>query len=278
MAEGQLIVRWAQSLAPLAEEPLELVSVPRRWHERARDLPGQQITQITTHGKHLLIHLSGGMTIHCHALMYGYWQFGKPGMTLERTERNVRLRLRTANHEAVFYNGPVVELLTEEELMAHERLSALGPDLLHDDFDRDEAWRRAQSYPDRPIGDLILDQTVMAGVGNIYKSEGLFAAGIDPRKPTGQIPKDLFEELCDGLISIMRKNIPGTGEIVTLPFGVDGRGERYWVYRRRTKPCLKCGEPIQMVRQGEYKRTTYFCPSCQKEPARPTSSIGSSCE
>lgn len=96
--------------------------LPRRWADRAATLPGQHLREIQTHGKHLLLHLSEGLSVHCHAMMYGSWQFGKPLMKLRKPEKYVRLRLRTANHEAVFFNGPVVELLTAQELQTHHHI------------------------------------------------------------------------------------------------------------------------------------------------------------
>ena len=106
MAEGHTLVRWAGWLKPLVGEPLEKVELPRRFADRAAGLVGQHVARIETKGKHLLLHLSGGDTIHCHAMMYGSWQVGKPGMKLRKEERVVRVRMRTATREAVFFHGP----------------------------------------------------------------------------------------------------------------------------------------------------------------------------
>lgn len=164
------------------------------------------MTEVSTHGKHLLVHMSGGLTLHCHAMMFGSWQFGRPGAEPRKPEKNVRLRLRTRSHEAIFFNGPVVELLTGEELRSHKRLSALGPDLLHEDFDREEAWRRLSAQPSRPLGDAILDQRIVAGVGNIFKSEGLFVARLDPLALLGAVPRERIYQLWDLLTPMMREN------------------------------------------------------------------------
>jgi DNA-formamidopyrimidine glycosylase len=267
VAEGHSILRWARSLRPLSGEPLEAVQLPQRWAERAAQLPGQLVSRVDTHGKHLLIRLSGSLTIHCHAMMYGSWQFGAPGMPLRKPETNVRLRLRTARREAVFFNGPVVELLTPEELQSHDKLCALGPDLLHENFDRDEAWRRLQRKRQRAIGDAVLDQRLVAGIGNIFKSEGLFVSGIDPLSPVGTLAAEDLERLWQSLIPMMKEAARRSGPIVTLDRGLRRGGQRHWVYRRRGHACFRCGTPIAMVRQGELKRTTYYCPTCQRRRA-----------
>lgn len=264
MAEGHSILRWARSLRSLLGQPLIQVDLPQRWAARAAALPGQYLREIQTHGKHLILHLSGGMSLHCHAMMYGSWQFGKPGMTLRKPEKNVRLRLRTVNHEAVFFNGPVVELLTAEELQAHKRLTTLGPDILHPDFDRDEAWQRLRRAADRPIGDALLDQGIVAGIGNIFKSEGLFLAALDPRAAVELTSRTQVERLWDLLVPVMLANAARSGPVVTLNRNLSRGAERYWAYRRTGRPCFRCNSIIEMVRQGELRRTTYFCGRCQR--------------
>jgi formamidopyrimidine-DNA glycosylase len=268
MAEGHAVVRWARALRPLVHEPLVAVDAPRRWQERARGLVGACIEDIETRGKHLLIHVSTGATIHCHAMQYGSWQVGVPGMPLRKAERYVRLRLRTPTHEAVFFHGPVMEILTADELAAHAALGALGPDLMSDGFDRGEAWRRVQADGARAVGDVVLDQRVVAGIGNIYKSEGLFLAHIDPRRAVDTVERVELERLWDVLIPLMHEGARHPGAITTLPSALRTDGRRTWVYRRRGHPCFRCGAPVEMVRQGELRRATYYCPECQRSGGR----------
>jgi formamidopyrimidine-DNA glycosylase len=215
MAEGHTVVRWAGWLKPLVGEPLELIELPRRWAEQAEALAGQHVASIETRGKHLLLHLSGGDTIHCHAMMYGSWQV------------------------------------------------ALGPDIMSPGFDRDEAWRRLQAAGAREIGDAILDQRLIAGIGNVYKAEGLFLAGIHPQRTARDVPRHEVERLWDVLIPLMNHGVANAPPIVTVPEDLQEQGEMNWVYRRRYKPCLRCEAKVGMVRQGEHNRTTYFCPVCQ---------------
>src|SRR5262249_36027408 len=178
-----------------------------------------KLSRIQTHGKHLLLHLSNSYTIHCHGLMYGSWQVGKRGMKLRKPESRVRLRLTTANHDAVFFNGPVVEFLSKRDFAVHDRLNALGPDILHSDFDREEVWRRLRFHKNlrRSIGDAVLDQNILAGIGNIFKSEGLFLAKIDPRRSVFKIARQEWEHFLDTTQALMQAACKTTGAILTLP-------------------------------------------------------------
>lgn len=263
MAEGHTVIRWAGWLKPLVGQQLEAVELSGRYAERARALTGQHVGRIQTRGKHLLLHLSGGETIHCHAMMYGSWQVGRPGMKLRKDKRFVRVRLRTAEQEAVFFHGPVAELLTPDELANHQTLNALGPDIMAPDFDRDEAWRRLQEAGPREVGDAILDQRIIAGIGNVYKAEGLFLAAIHPQRLTSGLSREEVERLWHAVIPLMQDGVTNAPPIVTVPPELQEQGELNWVYRRRYKPCLRCEAKVQMIRQGEPKRATYFCGVCQ---------------
>lgn len=263
MPEGHTIARWASELRPLCGEPLHVVQTAPRWRERAARLVGRHIVRVDTHGKNLLLRISSGTTIRCHAMQYGSWQIGAPGMELRKAQRFIRLRLVTDAHDAVFYHGPVVELLTRRELAAHDDLAALGPDILAPAFDAAEASRRLRAMPERAIGDAILDQRNVAGIGNIYKSEGLFLARIDPRRAVASLADTELARLWEATIPLMREGIAHSGATTTLPAELAGPGRYHWVYRRRGHPCLRCGSKVQMVRQGELGRATYFCAECQ---------------
>lgn len=267
MAEGHAVIRWARALQVLVGEPLTALHLPKRWGERAEGLVGQYLTGIETHGKVLLLHLSGGETLLCHAMQYGSWQIGEAGMELRKEAKYVRLRLVTTRHEAVFYHGPIIELLTPEELALNERLQTLGPDVMAADFDRDEAWARLHlpENIDREIGDLVLDQRIMAGVGNIYKSEGLFLAKINPCRTAREIGRDEIERYWDAVIPLMWQGTESYGPTTTLPAEQQAQhpNEFHWVYRRRGRPCFCCGTAIKRIEQGKLKRATFFCPVCQ---------------
>ncbi len=277
MAEGHSIIRWSRWLAPLVDEPLLQIQAPAKWQALVQKLlagvwPSSPLalSRIHTHGKHLLLHLSNGYTIHCHGLMYGTWQVGKAGMKLRKPEARVRLRLQTAGHDAAFFNGPVVEFLTQQELQGHDRLRALGPDILHANFDRAETWRRLRLRKNmvRSLGDAVLDQTILAGVGNIFKSEGLFLAKLDPRRLVCDVSEKDWNHFLDSTLPLMQAAAKTTGPILTLPpnfrRGRRGRDARNFVYFRVGSSCYLCGRKIQRIIQGEMKRSTYFCATCQK--------------
>jgi endonuclease-8 len=264
MPEGHSVARWARRLRGLVGEPLRALELPDRYDEDRRRLLGQRITAVDTHGKHLLLRLSDRRTLHCHALMVGSWQFGAPGMQLRKPRDRVRLRLATDRFEAVFFNGPVVELLDAEAVARHRSLAKLGPDVLHEPFDRDEAWARLQRHRHLTIGDAVLRQELVAGIGNIYKSESLFLARIDPRARVDALSRQRCERLWNTVVPIMRDGVTGGGRISTTPSHLRRRGERYWVYRRRRQPCFWCGAPVQRIEQGPLDRSTYFCARCQR--------------
>ncbi len=265
MAEGHAVARWARRLRGLVGQEIVRADAPDRWSERAARVEGERMIGVESRGKHLLIHLSAPYTVHCHAMMFGSWQVGPSGMSLRKEESDVRLRLRSREREAVFYHGPVMELLTDEELEEHEYLQSLGPDLLDLEFDRGEAWNRLRSEPELPVGAAVLRQELVAGIGNIFKSEGLFRAGLDPRRTVSELTRAEADRIWNRTRPLMRRNVERSGAIVTLPPELADEDERirYWVYRRRGRPCRECGADVRMIRQGRHDRSTYFCPVCQ---------------
>jgi DNA-formamidopyrimidine glycosylase len=264
VAEGHAVARWGDALRQMVGERVDRIDVPPRWRDRADHIRGACLTLVHTHGKHLVLHFSNDWVVHTHAMQYGSWQIGPVGQTLRKEARFARLRLATELHEAVFYHGPVMEVLSLEELANHERLQSLGPDLLHEDFSPATVLAKMAAQGAREIGDAVLDQRIVSGIGNIYKSEGLFLAGIHPRREARSVGPDELEVFFAELIPLMQEGRFKYGMTVTLP--VDLQLEawmRNWVYRRRGHPCFVCASPIEMIRQGEFQRTTYFCPHCQ---------------
>lgn len=240
------------------------IAVPPRWRERAEQIRDAQLSRVETHGKHLVLHFSSGWVVHTHAMQYGSWQVGAIGQELRKEPRFARLRLTMERHEVVFFHGPVMEVLSLDELANHERFQSLGPDLLHDDFTVSAVFDVLQQQGEREIGDAVLDQRIVSGIGNIYKSEGLFLAGIHPRRAAADVSASELESFFAELIPLMQDGRFKYGMTVTLPEDLQLEAwMRNWVYRRRGQPCFVCATPVEMFRQGEFQRTTYFCPHCQ---------------
>jgi len=219
------------------------------------DLTGRTVREVVSRGKHLLTRVDGDVTVHTHLRMDGSWRIRPASAPVPRDHR-VRLVLANAEWQAAGYSLGVVELVRttrEDRVVGH-----LGPDLLGPDWDPAEAERRLREAPERPIGEALLDQTRLAGIGNLYKAEALFLRGIDPWRPVGQIT-DL-----DALIELARTLLDANKERVDQSTtGTRRPGDTTWVYGRRT--CRRCGGPIRRGEQGErtQERITFWCPVCQ---------------
>ena len=193
--------------------------------------------------------------------MTGSWHLYRAGETWKKPPRLARAVLATADAVAVCFNAPVVELLSARQVVRSERLRRLGPDVLGEGFDAAAAARRLAAFAERPIGEAILLQAALAGIGNIYKSETLFACGADPFAPVSAFSVGELERITGKARALMSANLS------EAPRRTLGRTRAApWVYRRSGQPCRTCGTPIRMRRQGTSGRSTYWCPRCQ--PAR----------
>lgn len=225
-------------------------------------LVGRRIDAVEAHGKNLLIRFDGGLELRTHLRMHGSWHRYRPGERWRRPAARARLVLEVPGSVAVCFDAPVVELFEERTEHLHPALSRLGPDLLAEPFDADEAMRRlrAPERADLEIAVALLDQRALAGIGNVYKSEILFLGGVSPFVRV----RDLDDATLDRLVVIarelMRRNL-GPGMRRTTAALSPGL---VWVYRRSGRPCRKCGRTIERKVQGELARSTYFCPTCQR--------------
>jgi formamidopyrimidine-DNA glycosylase len=206
--------------------------------------------------------------------MYGSWQVGERPVELRKPRDRVRLGLLTGGapgHEAVFYHGPTVELLTPNELAQHPRLTSLGPDVMSptaafepgDAFDAHEAARRLRAEGERPVKQALIDQTVVAGVGNIFASEALFVARVDPLRRSDGITDAEFGALWPALREMMWRGTARWGRTKTTPEEMQADGKTRWVYQRKGKPCHVCRTPVELIRLPPHDRATYRCPTCQ---------------
>ena len=225
------------------------------------DLGGRTVADVTARGKHLLMRVEGGLTLHSHLRMDGAWYLHHPGERWRGgPDWEVRAVLATEPWIAIGYRLPVLELFATGE--ERERLGHLGPDPLADDWDADEALRRLTADPERSISDALLDQRVIAGIGNVWRCEICFLRGLDPDVPVREV-KDP-----PALVALVKRMFEAnrhTGGHVTT--GDPRRGHSHYVYGRGGMPCRRCGTRIQrraMTMGEDGERVTYWCPSCQR--------------
>jgi endonuclease-8 len=266
MPEGDVVWRVARQLdAALASRTLTRSDfrVPRF---ATTNLTGRSVREAVSRGKHLLIRVDGGVSIHTHLRMDGSWRIRPAGQHPPRDHR-VRLVLENADWQALGYLLGVVEVLpTAAETRA---VGHLRPDLLGPDWDGAEAVRRLRAAPDRPIAEALLDQTNLAGIGNLYKAEVLFLRGISPWQPVSGAGD--LEPVVELARRLLEANKDRAGQVTT---GNPARGGETWVYGRAGRPCRRCGMTIAADgyagRGGPaQERVTFWCPSCQPGPGPP---------
>jgi endonuclease-8 len=223
-------------------------------------LVGARIERVEARGKNMLMSFDDGRVLYTHMRMHGSWHIYRPGERWQKPAGMARIALYTQKAVAVCFNAPVVELLRPAEVAHHPMLANLGPDLLTDDFDAQQALRRMREMPAMPLGEAVLAQAVVAGIGNIYKSESLFLCGADPFAEVSKFTDAQLLAALRKARELMRRNLEGHPRMTRS--SLDGTG-RYWVYRRSGKPCRRCETKIAMRRQGPAARSTYYCPTCQ---------------
>jgi endonuclease VIII len=223
-------------------------------------LTGTTIVSVESRGKHVLIGFDDGTTLRTHMRMRGSWHRYRPGERWRRPPREATVVLETADAVAVCFNAPVAELLTDAELAHNRPLVTLGPDLLAAAFDADEAVRRLRQRSELELGEALLDQRAVAGIGNVYKSEVCFIERLDPWGRVGSVDEAALRRVLLTARDLMRKNLRGGARVTT---GERARGRGLWVYGRAGRPCRRCGTRIRTAPQGELLRLTYWCPSCQ---------------
>jgi endonuclease-8 len=273
--EGDTIYRAARALdralAGRTVSRFETVFPHLTRVDQDRPLAGRTVERVESRGKHLLMFFSGELVLRTHMRMNGSWHIYRPGERWLRPHRDMRLRIATDDFEAVGFNIPVAELIEVRDLKRHAELTKLGPDVLSDTFDAEEALRRMRDRADTAIADAILNQRVIAGLGNVYKSEVLFLCRVNPFTPVRALEdKRLAGVIAEGR-RLLRANVSEGLAPMTTYTGFrrttrrDDPAERLWVYGRARLPCRRCGTPIQIRKQGTDARLTYWCPSCQPE-------------
>jgi endonuclease-8 len=256
MAEGPVAHYYAGQLAKvLAGKPVEIELRSRKLNVDELSLRGLSVTDVEARGKLVLIHLSDGRIILVHLMMWGSWRIYRRGAEWEKPSQRARLVLRTDAHEAVAFSAPIVRVLTREELKADPKWMALGPDPLRSDFSEEESLRRLEAHADEEVGEALLNQQVIAGIGNILRNEILFRAGVHPRRKISSlsdIERRAVLRLCVELCRLWLRDM-----------GSEKRNAWLRIYRKSGRPCPRCGARVEFFRQAG--RVTYACPACQRE-------------
>jgi endonuclease-8 len=259
MSEGDTIHHMARRIrAVLAgRTPDEILTPhprhgPDQWPER---LAGHAVTEVQARGKHLLIHFEGDLALHSHLRMTGTWGVYERGHPWHRARHKAWLVMRAGEWEVVQFDGPVLELMSERRIRSDRRLAELGPDVFAEDFEEALLLRRLRAEdPSRPIGDALLDQRILAGIGNVWKAEACFATALNPWRPVGEVS----DEQALAVVSFIREYMARAAQ------APEGNGVRpSAVYKRAGQRCLRCSATVCARGQGENNRITYWCPGCQ---------------
>lgn len=284
MPEGDTLFRAAASLGPYLEgKPVLALEFPRMG-KRAGQLVGHKVTRVEARGKNLLIFFDEGSALHTHLRMSGVWHLYREGELWRRPANTATVVLAVPGFIAACFRAPVVRLVRAKGLPMDGLIGALGPDLLGETFDEDEALRRLRARDDLPLGVAVMDQRAVAGIGNVYKSEVLFHEQFDPFAPVRLYSDEELRKMLAFARRIMQANVTprrpavpgGEGHAAHYQYTRTtrtGRGEKsvgpLAVYGRVREACFDCGATIRMERQGEARRSTYYCPRCQPRREAP---------
>jgi endonuclease-8 len=237
-------------------------------------LVGRTVEKVEARGKWCLVNFSGDLILVTHMLMSGSWHLYRIGEKWWMGKDRMRVAISVDGWQAVGFNIPVCEFHTARSLERHTQIPKLGIDVLSDEYTVEGGVaamaRYGAEYPEAEIAVVLLNQRVMAGLGNVYKSEVAFAAGVNPFRPVSSITPKEMEVMADVSQRYMKANVmDGAGDGIVTYSGnrrtthsMD-REERLWVYGRQGQECRRCGAIVMMRKQGEQVRSTYWCPECQ---------------
>ncbi|HYY20921.1 MAG TPA: DNA-formamidopyrimidine glycosylase family protein [Thermoleophilaceae bacterium] len=257
MPEGDTVHRAAQRVAE-ALVGKEILSIeapqPRHRFDRLPErLGGRRVRAVEVRGKHLLLRFDGGLSVHSHLGMGGSWAVHRRGERWRRSAPRAWVVFRTRDHDVVQFDGPVLELMSDARTRSDPRIAGLGPDVLAPELQEDLVLRALRSDdPRRPIGDALLDQRNVAGIGNIWRSEACFAAGLDPWRRLAELDDDELLRPVRAARELMRRSLDGSAAAPRS------------VYGRAGLPCRSCGSTIARRRMGDFASTVYWCPECQR--------------
>jgi endonuclease-8 len=275
MPEGDTIYRTARALnRALLSKPITRFETTYAQLAAANDqepFTGQTITHIEARGKWLLIHFSRGNILATHMLMSGSWHIYKPGDRWQDSPSNARILLETADYLAVGFRVPIARIYTEQTLARERKIPRSDQDVLSENFDAVTAVRRLMTRPNDELGNALLRQDVLAGVGNVFKSEICFLLGLNPFRKVASISQPQAEEIVATAQRLLAANVlEDSSDLIVTYSGKYRRTtnnadptESLWVYGRKNEPCRRCGTLIQRALQAPNARSTYWCPTCQ---------------
>ena len=263
MPEGDTIHRAARTLhmALAGKTVTRFATVLPQLARIDEDAPlaGRTIESVEARGKNLLMHFSGDLHLRTHMRMHGSWHIYRPGERWRARRSDMRVVIETTEWVAVGFNIPVAEFYDERQ----EDLRKIGPDFAGETFDFDEAIARMRARNDSNVADVLLNQRVVSGVGNEYKSEVLFVSGINPFAKVQQLSDEQLTTILRNARKLMLANIRKRDAGRNTTFSLDPRQDKY-VFGRSGKPCRRCGTPIAYRKHGRDARGTYWCPKCQQ--------------
>jgi len=274
MPEGDTIYRAARALnLALAGQTItsfESVLPHLSRVEVDHGVVGRTVEKVEARGKWLLIYISDDLILLSHMLMSGSWHIYRPGETWQRRRYDMRVVIGTPKILAVAFNVPIAEFHTADSLTRREGFKSIGPSTLAETFDESEVIARLRARPDLEIGVSLLTQSLLSGIGNVFKSEICFACGINPFRPVSDLTDDDLKCLVSKARKFMLANVTAaSGDKITtyVPIrrttGRANLSERLWVYKRTGEPCRHCGSPIVSRKQGFDARTSFWCSRCQ---------------
>jgi endonuclease-8 len=274
MPEGDTLFRTARGLhRALAGKQIVLFETAYAPLARVNDdtpLTRRTVERVESRGKWLLVYFSGDLILVTHMLMSGSWHIYRRGEKWRRPRSHMRIVLTTVDFEAVAFDVPVARFHTARSLERQSAIPGLGPDLLGAQFAVDEAARRLRTQAGEEIANVLLNQQVMAGIGNVFKSEICFTCQIHPFRHVSTLSDVEVERLLDSSRRLMQANVAegaasgmATYSGARRTTGADNPGAKLWVYGRQGRPCRRCGSVILMRKQGSGARSTYWCPVCQ---------------
>jgi endonuclease-8 len=255
MAEGDSVFRMARRIEEAFEgRTIQTVESPNPrsgLRETGSRLVGETLESVKTHGKHLILNFSNGLSLHAHMGMSGGWYAYGPSESWRRPRRSAWVVFGLDGMDVVQFGGPTLRLVRKVELGRDSWLSRLGPDLLDPDFTVEAGAAALATAGPSELGEALLNQHLLAGIGNIYKSESCWAAKLDPWRRVGSFDREELELV----VEIAQKQLTAGAETGSRP----GR-----IYKMAGRPCPRCRTRVKSRGQGDDNRTTYWCPNCQK--------------